>query len=737
MSDLKLADGVSLTDDDVAYAASEELRWLNRGRNSDLETNWEAAYSYYKNEPRAQDEEGRSKLQTSDVADSIEWLLPPIVKAFVESPDVVRFDAVSQEDEAQALLETQYVHRAFMKQCGGFQVLYETIKDALLLKVGVTNCYHDESITSRPETYTELTEGELAKLLYPANGTEVKEVSRETREIPATDPNTGTPLIDPNTGQPVMVPVFDVDIRRYTTRGRPAVEVCVPEQFRVRMDHDSIDLSKARFCAYWSEKSAAKLVALGYDPEKVDGIQEISRTDTNRGAMVRQAREDVENTFNYPASSQAQAHVDRSQRMVTLNRCFMTLDINGDGIEEYVVVVLGGDDGEVLLDWYEVDENPFDALTPFIAPHKFYGYSVFDKIREIQDAATKFLRMVSDNIDLMNNPRQKYVPGQVNMEDVMIRRVGGHQRVEEMSAYEEMMPLPVGAPAFQMIDYFEKKRGERVGIDPNAQSIANSFPDESMNTAFERLMSAKEEVVGLIVRVAAEVWFTPLMVKLRKIIMTHQNRAETVRLGSKWVEMDPRNWTDRTDTTAKVGLGTGDRIKKITGLRELIGMQGQMVQAGKEGYLVTDSKVHAAVSDFVRYAGLGDPDDFFLDPIKTNAEIQQAMQTQQPPSPEAMEAYAARQKQAQAAEAAAQQGQQGVAGPDPQVLLQIEQIKAESKAQSDQMKLQSDQMKLQSDQIQFMLTERREWATLAAESQEKAASLAIEADEAQATGGGA
>ena len=69
--------------------------------------------------------------------------------------------------------------------------------------------------------------------------------------------------------------------------------------------------------------------------------------------------------------------------------------------------------------------------------------------------------------------------------------------------------------------------------------------------------------------------------------------------------------------------------------------------------------------------------------------------------------------------------------------MQIEQIKAESKAQSDQMKLQSDQMKLQSDQIQFMLTERREWATLAAESQEKAASLAIEADKAQATGGGA
>jgi hypothetical protein len=99
--------------------------------------------------------------------------------------------------------------------------------------------------------------------------------------------------------------------------------------------------------------------------------------------------------------------------------------------------------------------------------------------------------------------------------------------------------------------------------------------------------------------------------------------------------------------------------------------------------------------------------------------------------------------------AAQQQGAQGTQQVDPQVLLQIEQMKGQFKLQSDQLnaqlKMQSEQMKAQSDQLklaldkmkmmqeqmQFEAKERREWAKLAADSEESADKLAVEAGKAQ------
>lgn len=109
-------------------------------------------------------QDGRSRAVSTDVADTIEGLMPPLMDIFAGSDEVVRFEPVGPEDEAAAQQETDYVNHVFMQQNPGFMVLYSFIKDALLSKVGVVKVWWEESEEESRETYYDLSEDQFALL---------------------------------------------------------------------------------------------------------------------------------------------------------------------------------------------------------------------------------------------------------------------------------------------------------------------------------------------------------------------------------------------------------------------------------------------------------------------------------------------------------------------------------------------------------------------------------------------
>jgi hypothetical protein len=81
--------------------------------------------------------DGRSHAVSTDVADTIEGLMPSLMEIFAGGDEVVRFEPVGKEDVRAAEQETDYVNHVFMQRNPGFLILYSFIKDALLSKVGV------------------------------------------------------------------------------------------------------------------------------------------------------------------------------------------------------------------------------------------------------------------------------------------------------------------------------------------------------------------------------------------------------------------------------------------------------------------------------------------------------------------------------------------------------------------------------------------------------------------------
>lgn len=109
-------------------------------------------------------QEGRSKAVSTDVADTVEGLMPNLMDIFAGSDEVVRFEPVGPEDEAAAQQETDYVNHVFMQQNPGFMVLYSFVKDALLQKVGIVKVWWEEREEEQRETYYDLTEDQFAML---------------------------------------------------------------------------------------------------------------------------------------------------------------------------------------------------------------------------------------------------------------------------------------------------------------------------------------------------------------------------------------------------------------------------------------------------------------------------------------------------------------------------------------------------------------------------------------------
>ncbi len=157
-----------------AMLMSQKADALSTNSSAELSAERERAMEYYLgNMPDLPAQDGRSSAVSSDVADTIEGLMPSLMDIFAGSDEVVRFEPVGPEDEAAAQQETDYVNHVFMQQNPGFMTLYSFVKDALLSKVGIVKIWWEESEQEERETYYDLTEDQyalLAQAVEASNG---------------------------------------------------------------------------------------------------------------------------------------------------------------------------------------------------------------------------------------------------------------------------------------------------------------------------------------------------------------------------------------------------------------------------------------------------------------------------------------------------------------------------------------------------------------------------------------
>lgn len=149
-----------------ALLSSEKAAAMSAMQSARLSTEREDAMLYYlgdmsKDMPAP---DGRSRAVSTDVADTIEGLLPQLMDIFAGSDEVVRFEPVGPEDEEAAQQESDYVNHVFMQQNPGFMILYSFLKDGLLQKNGFVKVFWEEYEQEEKETYLGMSENQFAML---------------------------------------------------------------------------------------------------------------------------------------------------------------------------------------------------------------------------------------------------------------------------------------------------------------------------------------------------------------------------------------------------------------------------------------------------------------------------------------------------------------------------------------------------------------------------------------------
>lgn len=565
-----------IDDDELLSMAVENINQSVGTYYTTLTESRAAAMESYFQEPMGNEVEGKSQVVTSEVADTVEWFMPSLMKVFTAGGEIAKFDPETAEDIRAAKQETQVINHLFFKKMDGFNVLHDWFKDALLLKNGIVKYYFDERKVETVEEYAGLTMQEFEQM---AADPEMEAIEWEFEDG-----------------------LIDVSFRRTRDESYPQVEVIPPEEFYIHPEYESLDLDEVPFVCHETLVSASDLIRMGYKESVVDELNTSSYdTDTYEERAARFADLDGGNTID-------NEDLGDSMRDIQYAEVWMLVDLDGSGEAKRWKVCIAN--RATLLDKEEAPDVPFVSITPVPMPHRFYGRSIADQTMDIQDQKTTLLRNIMDNMYLINNQRTIVLEGGANIDDLLVSRAGGILREYTPGAIRPFETKQFTGQSYEMLGYFDEMKEARTGITKYNQGLdANSLNKTA--TGMGMIMDASQARIELVARLFAN-GVAKLFVGIHKLMLTNIDREMTVQISGDFVPVDPREWRDRTSMTVTVGLGTSDDEAMLARLTGLLGTQKELMSMG----FVGPEQMHSTLTKMVEAMGLRTVDAFFIPPEK-------------------------------------------------------------------------------------------------------------------------
>jgi len=594
-----------MTEDELVAHLNNEIESSTGNFNTELSAQREENMEYYLGEKFGNEIDGRSEIVTTDVRDTVEYIMPSLMRIFTTHNNIAEFEPQGPEDVEMAQQATDYVNYVFNKQNNGFKVLYDAFKDALISKTGIIKHFWEEREEIKTDTYENLTEVEYQSVL--ANDEmEIIELSKNIQEKQQVD-DFGT-LISPE------IASYDLKVKCTKKYGQVKVISVPPEEFLVSRRASSLE--NASFVCHRVKKSVSDLILEGYSKSLVEDIPTYTQNNAEYNEE-RQAR------YSYDEDSTPGDEGKGPSRKVWIDECYSYIDYNNDGIAELRKITIGGN---TILDNVEIDSIPFSTICPLPIPHKFHGMSVADTVKDIQLIKSTIVRNILDNMYLTNNARYAVLAGQVELDDLLSSRPGGIVRMRSPNAVTPLPTPQMSGDAFKMVQYLDQVREERSGVSKMTQGLNPDVLNSHVTTgAVAAVTESSMQRIELIARIFAETGIKDLFKNIYKLIQRYEDRKKIFYLNNKFVPIDVSRWRDELNCNINVGVGSGSqqtKMQTMTGIMTII--QG-LIQNGGMGTMVTPQNVYNAVSEFITQSGYKNPDMFVANPAN--------MPPPQPPQP--------------------------------------------------------------------------------------------------------
>lgn len=618
------------------------------GSDGTLDSERAQALDYYLGRTYGNEVEGRSQVVTRDVLETIEWILPSLMRIFTGGDKVVEFDPTGPEDEAAARQETETLNHVILKQNDSFLTFLTWFKDGLLGKTGYVKVYWDESEDVVEETYQNLSEVEVGMISQ----------------------DQGVEIVNVWPGEFG----YGVKVKRTQKSGKVCIDPVPAEEMRIAAAVRGYSLKKAPYVEHRTLKTLSDIRAMGLEVD-----DDIGSGDEIDDSELSDARDMYDE--DYLRSEEA----DPSMREVLFRDVTLRIDANGDGIAElkrYYIV------GSKILAEYDAENVYYACLGPVPMPHRHVGLSMADLVMDLQLIRSTLLRSYIDNLYLQNNGRFA-ISDRVNLDDMLVSRPGGVVRVdgEPAGAILPLVHPSNGAAAIQGLEYIDTQKENRTGITKYNQGLDSNSLNKTA-TGINAIMQSAQQRMELIARIFAETGVKECFLLVHELLKKHSDKPLVMRLNNQYVDVDPRQWKTRTDMSVSVGLGTGNKDQQLQHLMTILQVQQQGIQAG----ITTPKHIYNAAKRLAENAGFKDGDEFFVDPA--------TQQPQQPkPDPEMVKAENELKIKQQSAQVDAQQAQQKL---QADIQLKRDQMVADIQLAREKMTMEA-QLKREQAQIDAQL----------------------------------
>lgn len=601
----KSSDAGSMSNEDLAAILQREYEAADQ-YHSQLSEYDQQAFKYYEGQPFGNEVEGRSQIVLPDVQETIDYMAQSVLRTFVSGDRTVEFEAVDEDDEEAVAEATAAINYNFMRKQDGYRILHDGLNDGLLKKRGVFKTVMEtvERISCRKVRVDPVMLGMLP------DGVEVEdEVDNGDGTVTAT---LKTERIE----------------KQFTDYAIPTTEF----RFSPSARHED----EADYLCHVCEKTRSDLVEMGFDRDQVAGLPGYTRD----LSVTPATSERLDGFFSEDSTA--------ALEKVLLCEEYARIDLDDDGIAERVKIyrvgrdiLIDGETGEPSIE--TVDEQPFAVFCPFPRSHKMIGYSLADKVMDLQLARSFVARQLFDGMALANMPRPIVdVNGMTDdtINDILTPIPGSPIRVKGGAA--AVQPLQTGfdvGKSLQVMEWATGERESRTGITRLNQGLdADALNKTATGTALMQAQGQQNE--EFVARNLAETLGRLFAKKYR--LMRAESDPFKVKVDGAYKTVDPSAWPEDINVIVRVGLGSGNKDKRIAHYMQLM----EPMAEGFANGLVTAKHTFKLMDKMVRDMGIGQGDDFWVDPDQPELGPDgQPVQKQEKPDPQAMALQAEQQRE--------------------------------------------------------------------------------------------
>lgn len=557
--------------------------------------------------------EGRSQVVDRSVYETIQVILPSLVRIFAGSSDeVCKAIPIGPDDEAGAEQTTAILRHFVTEKNNWEQIVNDWVMDCALSPNGYAMAYWDESERLIREVYEGQSDEQLAFLMQDSNVNilqhsqtidkeatqqlveQYQQATAQWQQMAQMAAMQGQPPPEPPP-QPEPVYLHDLVIERKENEGKVCIRVLAPEHCEVSSDTPSWTLEDCPYFKYSEQKSIADLRAMGLDVP--DDISD----DDNKNTPEEQARD----RFGELRDSTTKG----ASRLVWTDMVWVKADAENDGeVRLYYVLKVGRD----ILYAEPVPRIPVASMTANPMPHRHPGLSIAETVLDLQETKTAIKRGGLDNLYLANNGRH-VISSRVNVDDLLESRPGGVVRMLDDSLPAEGHVLPLVHPfAFDSIigslEYFDQERQNRSGASRYFSGTdAGAINKTAAGTmALQNMASMRVEHIARIMAPAVESLFSAVW----EIISKHANKPLTVKIKGTWTPVDPQAWRTKRDIKISVGVGAGNKESMMAQMQQILMAQMQLMPAGIAG----PQQFYESVMEMGKLAGFANPAKFWINP---------------------------------------------------------------------------------------------------------------------------